>query len=307
MTTLPCRLPLRPPARPAAGSEGSHLLRDRDGHPIHRGPPLAASSTSRERAERRLPGWLVTGMLAWLLSAGSLRAQVSGPMDLWPRSASVELGSSQQFGAYVPITPNTIVWLVNDLPGGNDTLGRISASGMYVPPAVAPTNNLLTITARSTAYPSSFASTSLRVTRKYPWLWSVSPATGGSLVIGAYRVSLNGSNFAPDSRVTANGVDLVTTHVSSTQLTAVGTATAVGTLNFAVRQPGPGAVTGNTVGVPVAAGVVAVAVAPSNATVVTGANRTFTATVTGTTNTAVRSLVSFVKPDKSANKTAPCE
>lgn len=243
-----------------------------------------------EGARHGMQGWRWLGwaaVLAWLLTAGMLKAQVSGAMDVWPRDNSVELGSAKQFGAYVPINPNTVVWLVNDLVGGNATLGTISARGLYTPPAVAPTNNVLTIKARSTAFPTSFASTSLKVTRKYPWLWSVSPTRGTSLGVGAFRVSLNGSNFAPDSVVTADGANLVTTYVSSTQLTAVGTVSSAGTLNFAVRQPGPGAVTGNSVGVPVVASVVAVTVAPASATVPIGTSKAFAATVTGTTNAAV--------------------
>ncbi|MBL9174580.1 MAG: DUF1800 family protein [Verrucomicrobiales bacterium] len=254
-------------------------------HAVASLPGVASEGFPKGMPGFRWLGW--AAVLAWLLTAGMLRAQVAGAMDVWPRDNTVELGSAKQFGAYVPINPNTVVWLVNDLVGGNATLGTISASGLYTPPPVAPTNNVLTIRVRSTAFPSSSASTSLKVTRKYPWLWSVRPSGGSSIVVGAYRVGLNGSNFAPDSVVTANGLDLVTTYVSTTQLTAVGTAAAAGTLNFAVRQPGPGAVTGNSVGVSVVAGVVTVAVAPVSATVSIGTTKAFAATVNGTTNVAV--------------------
>ena len=213
----------------------------------------------------------------------------------------MELGSTQQFGAYVPITPNTVVWLVNDVVGGNATLGTISATGLYQPPPAAPANNVLTVKARSTAFPTSFAATPVKITRKYPWLWSVSSTAGGSLTVGNFQVRLNGSNFAPDSKVTANGVDLPTTYGSPTSLTATGSASAAGTLIFAVRQPGPGAVTGNAVGVPVAAGVVRVAVSPSTATVLLGASRSFAATVTGTTNTAVLWSVNGVNGGSAAS------
>ena len=106
--------------------------------------------------------------LAFLLASSAvvpLHAQVSGSMDVWPRNSTVEIGATTQFGAYVPITPNTITWSVNGITGGNATLGTISASGLYQAPAVAPTNNVLTIRAQSTAYATSFASTSLTVTR----------------------------------------------------------------------------------------------------------------------------------------------
>lgn len=212
------------------------------------------------------------------------RAQVSGAMDVWPRDVRIDVGTSRQFGAYVPISPNTIEWLVNDIPGGNATLGTINTSGQYTAPAVAPANPVLTIKARSTAYPSSFAATSLTVTRKYPWLWSVSPS---SLQAGPFEVSFNGSNFAPDSVAVANGADLVTTYVSPTRLIARGHASQAGTLRFAVRHPGPGPVTGSVVSVTVTAPTVTVAVTPSTASVSLAASQAFQAAVTGSANTAV--------------------
>ncbi len=212
------------------------------------------------------------------------RAQVAGAMDVWPRNSSVELGSTTQFGAYVPINPNTIVWLVNDIVGGNSSIGTITAAGLYTPPAQAPQNNAVTIKARSTAYPASFASTPLTITRPYPWLWSVSPS---KLQVGNYSVSFNGSNFAPDSIAQANGMDLATTYFSSTKIVATGTASTTGAISFAVRQPGPGAVTGNSVAVTVTAVTITVAVSPSSASVQLGASKAFTATVSGTSNTGV--------------------
>jgi len=217
---------------------------------------------------------------------GSLQAQVSGALDLWPRNSSVELGSTKQFGAYVPLNPSTVTWLVNDVPGGNATVGTISSTGLYQPPQLAPTNNQRIIKVQSTAFSTSFAATSLKGTRKYPCLWSASPVSGGTFQVGTFQASLNGSNFTPDSQVTANGVDLATTYVSPTKVTATGTA-GVGTLTFTVRQPGPGAVTGNTVSVQVAAATVAVSLTPSTTTVQLGANQSFSATVTGHANTAV--------------------
>jgi stringent starvation protein B len=65
--------------------------------------------------------------------------------------------------------------------------------------------------------------------------------------VGAYSVSLSGSNFAPDSVVQANGVDVPTVFVSSTKVVANGVAAAVGTIQFTVRHPAPGAVSGNKV------------------------------------------------------------
>ncbi|HTH48382.1 MAG TPA: DUF1800 family protein [Candidatus Limnocylindria bacterium] len=228
-------------------------------------------------------------MAAWLAALFSLltvhtHAQVAGPMDIWPQNNTVEIGTTKSFGAYVPINPNTVIWLVNGKQGGDTNVGTISATGLYTAPAVAPTNNVLTIRAQSTAFPSSFAATTLTVTRPYPWSWSVAPT---SLQVGSYSVTFNGSGYAPDSVVQANGVDLPTTYFSKTKVAATGVAAAAGTINFAVRQPGPGAVTGNSVSATVTAVTITVTVAPTSASVQLGNSQAFTATVAGNANKSV--------------------
>jgi uncharacterized protein (DUF1800 family) len=244
-----------------------------------------------DRLRRLFPAFLRSTAFLSLLavamswsSAGTLRAQVSGSIDIWPANNTVEVGTTKQFGAYVPINPSTVNWSVNGIVGGDTNFGTISASGLYKAPAAAPANSVLTIKAQSTAYPASSKTTSLTVVRPYPWLWSVSPST---IQAGPYSVSLNGSNFAPDSVVQANGVDVPTVYYSKTKLVANGVANAVGTLVFAVRQPAPGAVTGNTASVTVAVPTVAVAVSPGTTSVQLGSTQSFTAAVSGAANTAV--------------------
>lgn len=225
--------------------------------------------------------------LAFALAAlvGSLaRAQVAGNIAVYPGNSTLEATGTRQFSAYVPISPNTITWWVNNVQGGDATVGTISATGLYKPPMVIPAINVLTISARSTAYPTSVGSTLLTLTRPYPWLWSVSPS---KLPVGNYQVSFNGGNFAPDSQAMANGVDVPTTYFSSTKLVVTGAAAAPGTIVFAVRQPGPGAVTGNPVSALVTTTIVTVAVSPTSASVALGNTRAFSATVSGSANTGV--------------------
>ncbi len=219
----------------------------------------------------------------WLLTAGLVRAQVAGPMDIWPANASLEVGSTRQYGAYVPISPNTVVWEVNGIVGGNATLGTISTTGSYKAPTVAPTPSVVRVTARSTAYPAVFASTPLTIIRKYPWLWGSSPS---SIPAGNYQISFSGANLTPDAVLLANGIPIQTTYSSATRLVGKGTA-AVGTLRFAAFLPGRGAVTGNVVNVTVTAAAVTVAVNPTAANLPAGGSLTLAATVTGSANTAV--------------------
>jgi hypothetical protein len=246
--------------------------------PARRTPPPGAS------LQRRVEIWL-TLFASWLcLLPQVVRSQVAGPMDVWPVQSMVEQGTSRQFGAYVPIAPSTIVWEINGVVGGNATIGTISPAGLYMAPAQAPTNSVVTVTARSTAYPTSFASTTLAITRKYPWLWSGSPS---SVPVGNFQVSFSGANLTPDAVLLANGQPIQTTYVSSTRLTGRGTAAAPGTLRVAVALPGPGGVTGNVVNVQVVTVAIAVQVTPTSTSVVTCGTRALSASVTGTSIPAV--------------------
>lgn len=250
--------------------------------------PIRACPAPPTHHTPKAPGFLRLLLCCLALFHATARAQVYGAMDVWPANTAIEIGSSRQFGAYVPISPSTIQWEVNGIPGGSPTLGTISPSGLYAAPAVAPTPSTVTITARSTAYPASLASTPLRITRKYPWLWSASP---GSLPAGAYQITFSGANLTPDAVLLANGTPIPTTYSSSTRLVGNGTAATAGTLAFAVALPGPGPVTGNVVNVTVTAPPqpppVVVTLTPASASVATGGSQPFTASVTGSSNTAV--------------------
>lgn len=219
-----------------------------------------------------------------LASAAPARAQVAGSIAVYPTSSSLAVTGTRQFTAYVPISPSTIRWAVNGVVGGNAALGTISTGGLYTPPRVIPSANTLTITARSTAYPTSVGSATLVLTRPVPSVWSVSP---NRVTTGQFSISLNGANFAADSQVLIGGVAAASTYVSATKMLASSSAAAPGTLQVAVRQPGPGSVTSSSVPLTVVAANIGVTVAPTTASVMLGASRAFASTVTGTANTAV--------------------
>ena len=228
---------------------------------------------------------LSTAALALLtLCAAAARAQVAGPITVYPTTSSLEATGTLQYTAYVPISPNSVVWMVNSVIGGDSTVGTISATGLYKPPAVIPASNVVTVAAKSTAFPAQVGAATLTITRPYPWLWSASP---GVVAVGNYKATLNGANFAPDSQVLANGVPVSTTYKSSTSLVATGAAPQPGTITFAVSQPGPGAVTGNTTTIQVKAAIISVTVAPASVTVPLNTSQVFVANVAGTVNTAV--------------------
>jgi len=208
--------------------------------------------------------WFMNG-LALLVMAAPAFSQI----EVYHKTVSVEVGKTYQFASYVPLSPNTVVWSVNGIVGGNATIGTVSSTGRYAAPAVAPVPSVLAVRATSTAFPDRFGEAT--VTRPTPWVWSVSPAP---VPAGDFSIRLNGSNFTPDAQVRLNGMPLATTYVSSTSLRATGNA-AAGAGSIAVYLPGPGQVTSQAVAVNFVSA--ALTVSPASASVVTGGTRAFTA------------------------------
>jgi hypothetical protein len=165
-------------------------------------------------------------------------ASGSVSVSVTPNPASVRAGSSQQFAATVTGTTNlSVSWSVNGVAGGNSANGTISASGNYTAPAVLPNPNNITIQAASSADSSASGSSTVTLLNPTPALSSISPT---SINVGAFSLTVTGSKFLSGSQVLLAGVPLTTTFVSSTQLTATGTASSVGIFAVAVSNPNPG-------------------------------------------------------------------
>jgi len=76
-----------------------------------------------------------------------------------PGTASVLLGLTQQFTASVTGTTNTAVaWSVNNVPGGNTTIGTIDSHGLYAAPPGLPSPVTVAVTATSQADTTKSAS-----------------------------------------------------------------------------------------------------------------------------------------------------
>ncbi len=125
-----------------------------------------------------------------------------------PGAANVFLGATQQFSATVTGSTNTGVnWTVNDISGGNATVGTISAAGLYTAPANLPAPAMIAVQARSNADPSKFATAG--VTVQSDVAVSVSPAAA-AVELGAqqqFTAAVSGSG-SPNTAVTwaVNGV-----------------------------------------------------------------------------------------------------
>lgn len=92
-------------------------------------------------------GPLLAATIALLpLAAGG---EGSGRPVISPSLARLEPGAAQQFRVTMSGEPARAPrWMVNGIPGGNATIGRISASGLYTAPAAIPSPREIHIGAR---------------------------------------------------------------------------------------------------------------------------------------------------------------
>lgn len=173
------------------------------------------------------------------LSAFAAGAFAQVTVTVTPSTASVHAGTFVEFRAAVTGTTSTgVTWAVNGILNGNSTLGTMSG-GRYTPPVVPPVPNTVTITATSVFAPASSGSAAATVTNPYAFIASVSPAVIPS---GAFTLTVNGSGFISGAIVKFGTTALATTFVSSTRLTATGTAPKNfnGTAGVTVTNPEPG-------------------------------------------------------------------
>ncbi|MGB7846304.1 MAG: IPT/TIG domain-containing protein [Candidatus Acidiferrum sp.] len=197
-------------------------------------------------AVRRIFLFLLAFLAAVALAAcGGTTSTIAPPppsggvtISVSPTSASIRAGSSFAFGATVTGSSNTAVtWSVNTTSGGSATLGTIDISGKYTAPSTIPSPNTLTVTATSVADTSKSSSSAVTLLNPTPTLTGVSPA---STNLGNFSLSITGASFVAGAQVLLNNAPLPTTFVSSTQLTATGSAASAGTFPIAVMNPDPG-------------------------------------------------------------------
>jgi uncharacterized protein (DUF1800 family) len=191
-------------------------------------------------------------------------------------------------GAAVPVN-----WSVNGVAGGNAANGTISAVGLYSAPEFPP-SNAIAIGAVETSDSTKTASSAVTLENPIP---QITTATPMSIQVGAFNLTVSGARFANGATIYFGATALPTTRVSSTQLTASGTATTgqVGSISITVKNPDPGAVSsGGLMAQVVNNAAINVQVSPATATIRAGSQQSFSATVTGSTNQGVTWLVNGV-------------
>jgi len=81
-----------------------------------------------------------------------------------PTSASMPVEKTKQFTAKVSGTADTsVTWRVNTVSGGNATIGKISASGLYTAPARVPSPSAVTVSCASNADTTKSASARVKI------------------------------------------------------------------------------------------------------------------------------------------------
>ncbi|HST10626.1 MAG TPA: DUF1800 family protein, partial [Terriglobales bacterium] len=169
-----------------------------------------------------------------------------------PLSAQLRPGETVQFKATITGTSNTnVVWKANGAPGGNATVGTISASGLYTAPAGL-VGSTVTITAPSVEDPqSNNAPSYVSLLSNLP---VVSAALPAPLPVGTFTIAVSGSNFLNGAQIIFDGAMLPTTFISSTSLSATGTTASAGTIPLQVINPGAGSPSSNILQVQVGSG-----------------------------------------------------
>jgi uncharacterized protein (DUF1800 family) len=214
-------------------------------------------------------------------------------LTVTPSGASIPGVAQQQFTVKTGDGSKPVVnWSINGIAAGNATFGTIDANGMYTAPEFPPTPNSITISAVETSDTRKLGNASATLNNPVPQLTSVTPM---SMAQGPFTITLSGLHFAQGAVAYMGTAALTTMYVSSTQLTAAGTATSAqaGTQTITVHNPDPGASISAGVNIVVKGGV-AVVVTPATATVRTGNEQAFTATVTGALNPSVTWTVNGV-------------
>jgi Kelch motif/Galactose oxidase, central domain len=142
----------------------------------------------------------------------------SGPLTISPSPVTVLLLGTQQFqvsGA----GSGSVTWSVNQIAGGNATVGTISSGGLYTPPVTVPAG-LVEVEATS-QNPSATAKAA--VTLQYPPV-NISSITPTQIPAGtaSQNLTVTGTGFGSFSQFTINGVAAVfdpSSPFTSTQFT----------------------------------------------------------------------------------------
>lgn len=220
-------------------------------------------------------------------SGAAKQSSASVSVSVTPASATVTSGAAQNFTATVTGASGGVTWSVNGVNGGNTTVGTIDSNGRYVAPAAVPSPNVVTVRATSTASSSASGTAAVTVAAAQQSASTITAIAPTSIPVGPFTLTITGTGFVSGATVYFDNVALSTSIQSSTSVKATGSASTAKTAQVYVKTS---AGNSNTVSVTVTnpQSSIAVVVSPASASLKVRRWRQFSATVTGTSNTAVR-------------------
>jgi uncharacterized protein (DUF1800 family) len=209
-----------------------------------------------------------------------------------PTTATVNLDATRQFTRSVTGNANTnVTWAVNGVTGGNSTVGTISTSGLYTPPATLPPNpGSIKVRAISVVNTARFAEANVSLQNPTPTITTVEPT---DLNIGNTTLIVKGTKYFNGATILLQNAAVATQFISATELRASVSLPNAQQYCVIVRNPAPTAPNSAQKCFTVRAAIT-VSTSPTTATVRGGATRLFTATVRNTNTTGVQWMVNGV-------------
>ncbi|MCU1286530.1 MAG: methylamine utilization protein [Acidobacteriales bacterium] len=176
-------------------------------------------------------------------------AQVApGTLTVTAAAASIRVEQTTQL-AVEGFDTAAVSWSVNGIPGGNDTVGYIYATGKYQAPAALPADKQAIITAASIANPAVKGSTTIALLNPVPVIFAIeSTERSDSSVL----LDITGKDFVAGATVKVGAITITPQLRSSTELQAAVPAAiaALGIrLEVTVANPEPGAANSDTIAV----------------------------------------------------------
>ena len=205
-------------------------------------------------------------------------------VSVTPAQVSLGQGQTQQFAAAVTGTANTAVtWSVSP------AVGMVSAAGLYTAPASIASQQVVTVRAVSVADPSKSAAASVTLIPPAPAPVSVSVAPSSATLTASQTQQFTAAVTGTTNTGVVWSLSPAVGTLSTSGATAVYTAPSNIVQSQTVEVLATSMADGSKVGkaILMLVPVVAVAVSPATVTLEAGQAQQFTASVTGTTNTAV--------------------
>lgn len=233
---------------------------------------------------------------AWVSAVVALTGIANASVVISPSSAQVKPGAQVQFSA-TGSADGVVIWSVSGSGCSGIACGTITSDGLYIAPTVAPSPSTVKVTATSLADLSQAGTATVTIGSATTVAVAVSPTSITLAVKGQqqFTASVTGSSNTAVTW-TVSGIGCVSgscgTITSSGLYTAPGTVPTAGTATITATSAADTTRSASAKVTIESASAVTVTVSPASAQVATGAQQQFSATVKGSTNTAVKWTVS---------------